>query len=430
MAGKKVQYDVMIRQAVSILLCCCVLAVTTWAQSPVPKAQAAALVEARGAMLMDRQTGMILWAKNPDVRMPMASTTKIMTAMVIMDHGADRLHESATVSQHAFSTGGSSLLAKGDTLTLDDLLKAALIRSSNEATVAAAEFLAGDEQTFVGWMNEKAQVLGLHNTQFKNPHGLYAPGHYSSAHDLAMMTRVALTDYPHIREIVASGRPPVPITIAPRGRIMLESRNKMLNKPVPGIPGSRIDGVKTGFVRQAGKCLVSSATMDQWQLIAVVLNSPDIFKESTALLYHGFRRYDWKIFASEQKAATRVRVRLGAQPDVLLGAKTMLAAPSPRFEFGVPVDDRLVFSGGAKALRAPIERGQQVGTLTLVRNGKPLVSAPAIALETVPVAPWIGWVRGLLIAMLLLAALFIAGTIHGTRAKNYRRNRRGFTSGG
>ncbi len=158
----------------------------------------APLVTANAAILMDRQSGLVLWAHNPDLELPMASTTKIMTAMVILDHGANRLNEKVKVSKYAASTGGSYIFHEGDVTTLYNLLVAALVRSSNEATVAAAEYLAGDEQTFVGWMNEKAtHELGLKHTHFINPHGLYdkfhGAEHHTTARDLATH-RASCTD--------------------------------------------------------------------------------------------------------------------------------------------------------------------------------------------------------------------------------------------
>ncbi|MEI6521021.1 MAG: serine hydrolase, partial [bacterium] len=154
------------------------------------------VVTARGAILMDRYSGCTLWEKNAELKLPMASTTKIMTAIIIIDKGSDKLSQTVKVSPHAFATGGSSVFAAGDQPTLEELLKAIMLRSSNEAAAAAAEFLGGGgvegEKQFVKWMNEKAIAMGLKNTHFMNPHGLYDKDHYTTAHDLACLTRYAL----------------------------------------------------------------------------------------------------------------------------------------------------------------------------------------------------------------------------------------------
>jgi D-alanyl-D-alanine carboxypeptidase (penicillin-binding protein 5/6) len=387
------------------------------------------LVSAKAAILMDRQTGMVLWSYNPDLALPMASTTKIMTAMVILDHGADKLDQSVVVSEHASSTGGSSLLAAGDILTLRELLVSALVRSSNEATVAAAEYLTGGNvQQFVDWMNEKAQSLGLKHTHFVNPHGLYDPKvgaqHYSSARDLATMASYALTHYPLIREIVRSGRPrPVVIHTQNRGNLVVENRDKLINGPVPGIPGAIVDGVKTGFVVEAGRCLVSSASLGNWQLVAVVLNSQQMYQENLALLHYGFSRYIWKTYASSTQAwETPVQVSWGTSTTVPVGVKGILGAPVPRLEYGETVDDQVVFAGDRPS--APIARGEQIGTLEVWRNGRRIASAPAVALQPVPVAWWAHVLATLWYLTLTVLGLFIVGKIYGKIAKSHRRRRR------
>jgi D-alanyl-D-alanine carboxypeptidase len=321
------------------------------------------------------------------------------------------------------------LLAAGDILTLRDLLTSALVRSSNEATVAAAEYLTqGHVPQFVIWMNEKAQMLGLQHTHFVNPHGLFdrvhGQQHYSSARDLAMITRYALTHYPLIRQIVAVGRPrPLMIQVLPRGRVPVENHNKILHVSVPGIPGAVVDGVKTGFVVEAGKCLVSSASLGKWQLIAVVLGSNGrYFQESLGLLHYGFSRYQWKSYANAQLAGVKAPVAWGAQPAVPIGTAGDLGAPVMRLEYGQLADDTVVFRG--KRLSAPIQRGANLGTLTLVRDGHDIASVPAIALEAVPIAWWAWVLRGLALLGIVSSSLYVMGKLYGKIAKTRRRRRR------
>jgi len=389
-------------------------------------------IGAQAAILMDRQSGVVLWSRNPDQPLPMASTTKIMTAMVILDHGRNRLHEQVTVSKHAFQVaqGGSSQFAAGDSVKLDDLLTAALVISSNEATVAAAEFLAGDEQTFVGWMNEKAKALGLQHTHFTNPHGFtrpqyYATNHYSSARDLAIMARCALTDYPEIRErIILAAKGDIKVYASPRGYINLHNHNALLGKEVPGIPGSCVDGVKTGYIKDSGYCYVGSATANGWQLIAVFLNDKDRFTDALTLFQYGFSHYDWKTYASDTLPGLEVSVARGAVRKIPLGAKWMLGAPVPKTG---AVRDEVRFVG--KRLKAPIDKGETVGTLSLFRDGREIASAHALALQSVKVAWWVRAGVALLYTLLVLALLALVGVAYGTRAKNARRRRRELKAG-
>jgi D-alanyl-D-alanine carboxypeptidase (penicillin-binding protein 5/6) len=390
------------------------------------------LVAAKAAILMDRQTGLVLWSYNADTELPMASTTKIMTAMVIIDHGSDQLDQLVTVSQHAAATGGSSLLAAGDMLSLHDLLVSALLRSSNEATVAAAEYLTGGNvQRFVDWMNEKAKNLGLSHTHFVNPHGLFdhkmGAQHYTTARELAIITRYALTDYPLIRQIVASKH--LVVNIAPRGTIRLDNHNKILGDEVPGC-AAEVDGVKTGFVNQSGKCLVSSATLDGWQIIAVVLGGNEsYFQESLSLLHSGFSHFQWQTYATRQQAGCSVPILWGTGGEIPVGVRGVLGAPIPRPESGAQVEDHVEFRGKRldTRLTAPVKDGDEIGTLVLVRNGQDIAVAPAIALRTVPVAWWVRVLHVLLCCLYcsLAAVAFVVGVrIYGKTTKAHRRRRR------
>ncbi len=384
-------------------------------------------ISARAGILTDRYTGMVLWEQNADQPLPMASTTKIMTAMVIMDHGADRLLEKVTVSEKAASTGGSSVYAAGDVVPLGDLLRAALLRSSNEATVAAAEFLGGKggEAQFVQWMNDKARDLGLKHTHFVTPHGLYVPDHYSSARDLAIMARQAMT-YPLIRQLVSTK---LSYTYVPQRnvKVSLDNHNKALGRPLPGVPGAVIDGVKTGYVKEAGKCLVSSASVKGWQLLAVVLNSPDMYQETECLLAYGFTHYAWHTYATETQTGLTAPVEWGDKPFVPLGARGVLGAPVLRREFGGQDDDKVVLHRASLVpLPAPVAQGTEIGTLDLIHNGQVVISLPAYTLHAVPQVWWLRTARKTGYSVMVLLVLAIVGKIYGTRAKIARRRRSRF----
>lgn len=425
-AAERVQYGVMIRYAV-LLLVCCLISAPVGAQVK----SAGSLVAARAAVLMDRQSGLVLWSQNPDLELPMASTTKVMTAIVILDRAADRLDEKTRVSEHAFSVGGSSQFAAGDIVTLYDLLTAALVKSSNEATVAAAEFIAGDEQTFISWMNDKAKALGLRHTHFTSPHGFtkppYAPDHYSCARDMAIIARAA-TAYPQIRALVNTVK--VTVTAEPRGSFNLFNTNKALHREVPGVPGARVDGMKTGYIKESGRCYIGTATQNNWQLIAVILNSPDPIKDAMTLFQHGFTHFAWKTYASATQSAATVPVGYGSPAQIPLGTAQPLGAPLLKLQFGGDaVVDQVKYVNPSDPLCAPIKRGAVVGKLVLLRNGAKIAEAPAVALEASDVA-W--WARTGVILCYFggFAVLIVVGNvIYGTRTKNARRRRRELASG-
>jgi len=239
-------------------------------------------ITAKSAILADAETGEILWSLNPDLKCYPASLTKIMTAVLILERG--NLEDWVVVPKDAAFTGESSMaLKEGERVQMRDLLNAILVRSANDACMAAAIHIAGSVEKFVSWMNEKAKEFGMTNTNFVNPHGLHDPQHYTTARDLLTLTRYALQN-PIFRNIVAKRD----ILIAPTNKSALRhyyNRNKLLEL----YPGC--DGVKTGYTVPAGKCLVASATRSGWQLIAIVLGSKDHFSDCATLLDYGFNNF-------------------------------------------------------------------------------------------------------------------------------------------
>ncbi len=383
-------------------------------------------VTARGAVLMDRYSGCTLWGKNADQQLPMASTTKIMTAIIILDKGADKLSQTVKVSEHAFATGGSSVFAAGDQPTLEELLKAIMLRSSNEATVAAAEYLGGGgiegEKLFVKWMNEKAIAMGLKNTHFTNPHGLYVKDHYSSARDLACLTRYALAN-PIIAEVITTKN--CTINVPPRGNVWLDNHNRDVGKAIDGVPGAIIDGVKTGYVKESGQCLVTSASCRGWQLISVVLNSEDKFGENKALLSYGFRNFAWKTYVKENKPVISVPVS-GADVDkVSIGTVYLLGFPAM---IGDNSTGQIsVVGNDGKPLRkvsCPISRGQAIGTIQLIVNNRIVSAVPAIALSDALPSVKLKVIKIVKLVLFILVAILIGGFIIGKIAKISRRYRR------
>lgn len=391
----------------------------------------APLVAAKAAVIMDCQTGLVLWSYHPDTELPMASTTKIMSAMVILDLGADRLEQQVTVSHSAALANGDSAVGEGDTLSLRDMLRTMLICSSNRAADACAEFLCGTQQQFVDRMNDKATlILGADSrTHFVNPHGLYdkqyGAEHFTTAHDLGLITRYALLNYPLIREIAVEAPlcHPLYLTTLAGRQVRLENHNKLLGQPVPGFPDILVDGVKTGFVVQAGKCYVSSASGKDMRLITVVLGSDnDYFTESLRLLSYGFSHFGWHTYATEAGSSVTVPIAQGSSPRLPLGAARLLGAPAPLNADQTAVHDRVYFRGAP--VQAPVARGQQVGELLLERDGVIIDRVPAIAIQSIHVLWWISVLRAIKWWVITVLLLYGACKIYGQIAKISRRRRR------
>ena len=241
-------------------------------------------VSAQKAILMDAQTGRVLYEKSPDSRSLIASTTKIMTALVVCEqcNVLDRVR----IPKEAVGIEGSSMyLKEGEVLTVQDLLYGLMLRSGNDAAAALAIHCGGTIDGFAALMNDKARELGLDNTHFVNPHGLDAPDHYSTARDLAVLTAYAMADPIFARTVGAKT-----ITVGER---VLTNHNKLLWQ----LPGC--EGVKTGYTRAAGRILVSSASRDGRRLICVTIHAPDDWNDHKALLERGFADFSLRQIVAE-----------------------------------------------------------------------------------------------------------------------------------
>ena len=244
-------------------------------------------VSAHSAILIDADSGRVLLQKNPDERMGMASTTKIMTAMVAL-----RLCDKDTVisvPREAVGVEGSSVyLVEGERLTLLELLYALLLSSANDAAVAIAVSLSGSVERFAEEMNLYAEELGLTDTHFSNPHGLYDEDHYTTARELGIIAAEALRS-DIIRDIVAKKKITIPHD-GVKDKRLLVNHNKMLSYYEGAI------GMKTGFTKKTGRCLVSAATRDGLTLIAITLNAPNDWRDHTALFDFGFENFERRVF--------------------------------------------------------------------------------------------------------------------------------------
>lgn len=243
---------------------------------------AAPSTNAQAASLIDVESGRILSSTRGDEELPIASLTKIMTAIVAIEHG--KLSDRVKVSKRAYGKEGSSIyLHLGEEMSLENLLYGLMLRSGNDAATAIAEHVGGSEEGFVLLMNKKVEMLGLQHTQFQNPHGLDAEGHYSSANDLAKLTAYAMHN-PVFKEIVRTPSHKAPNPNDPWD-YKWDNKNKMLRL----YEGA--DGVKTGYTKIARRCLVSSATRNDQQLVAVTINDGDDWNDHRKLLDYGFEQY-------------------------------------------------------------------------------------------------------------------------------------------
>lgn len=312
--------------------------------------QAPPTLLAEAALLGDETTGQVLWEKNAHEPRAVASTTKIMTALITLERAP--LDEEVVVSPTAAHTGGNMVgLTPGERLSVRELLYGLLLNSGNDVATALAEHVAGTTAAFADLMNAKAQTLGMAHTHFVNPHGLDTEGHFSSAYDLWLLAREAMKN-PTFREIVATPS----WTSGARTYVNL---NPLLTSYLGA------DGIKTGTSDWAGECLVASATRRGHRLIAVVLHSPDRYRDTTALLDWGFATHDWVPVRLQGRALNQFllagrecRLALHGARELLLprwGAP--LARPfrfvTPSAEGGPAAEWRLYF-GDTLWLREPL----------------------------------------------------------------------------
>lgn len=315
--------------------------------------------------------GRVLFVRRPDARLPMASTTKMVTAVLVVDGAA--LSEQVQVSANAAATGGGGLdLQPGQTFTVDDLLYALLLTSSNDSAVALAEHVEGSEPAFVAAMNEFAASIGADDTAFVTSHGLDAPGHYSSARDLADIAAVLLED-PVLATIVAT---PSTSIEGPNGSILLDNRNSLLESYRGAV------GVKTGYTLGAGNVLVGAASRRGRTLISVAMDSVNATTDTEVLLDHGFARLRRTILM-------RAGARIGAIIPPLGQGIAIVAADAFRGPW-VRSEIELVFEP-ASELTADVAAGERVGDVVVLRAGRPVGRVAALAADDTERndVPWI-----------------------------------------
>lgn len=324
-------------------------------------------VTADAAVVLDARTGSILYGRWPYEQRPPASTTKILTAIIALEKG--RLSDIVTASPNASYTEGSSIyLQPGEKLTLEELIWGALLESGNDACVAIAEHLSGDEEGFSKLQNRKAKAIGAWDTNFVNPHGLSVANHYTTAYDLGAVARYALRNS-KFQEIVRSKEK---VPHEPRETRAFFSTNRLLWSY------SGCDGVKTGTTEAAGQCLIASASRGGRQLVAVVLHSDDRWSDATALLDYGFDFTRLLKLASAGQVAYLPLVH-GLEPVICARSASDLYVTVPK-----ELTEQVVVSWlPLPNLRAPVNRGEKVGEIQVWLRNELLARTNLIAAATV-----------------------------------------------
>jgi D-alanyl-D-alanine carboxypeptidase (penicillin-binding protein 5/6) len=385
--------------------------------SPAFAAPTPPVIDAQSGILVDAVSGKVLYQKACRTRRPPASTTKIMTAILVIEHC--KPGEVFKASPRASQTPHGSLhLKPGEQLDLDNMLYGMMLRSANDGAECVAEHIAGSEAEFAQMMNAKAKEIGATSTHFVNPHGLYNPKHYSTAYDLALIARYAIK-MPKFNEIVHTKTARIERS-ANKKDVYIKNTARFLWR----YPGA--DGIKTGYTREAGRCFVGSATRDGWRLIAVVLKSKDAGNDAAAILDFGFKYFKPVCYAKTTEPATTLPVSGGVYRTIDLMPARDLAlvlrksdAAEPRTEL---TTQRAV---------APIEKGEKLGTLTGYLNGREVGTVNLVAAESIDrnlaATIWF-WVRSTLaVTVILFAGLITYGT---KAAKAARRRRRGVAQRG
>ncbi len=346
------------------------LLATSARAEPIPQAPQ---IPVRAYILDDFHSGATLAQENADERMEPASITKIMAAYIIyrnLREGAINLEDQVTISEKAWRMEGSRMFVEVDTrVSVQDLLLGIVVQSGNDATVAMAEHIAGDENTFAEMMNQQAASLGLTNSHFVNASGMPDPEHYMSARDIAILVRAVIREFPDyyaqyaIREFEYNG-----ITQPNRNRLLWQDAS--------------VDGVKTGYTRSAGYCLSTSAKRGDTRLISVVLGAENIksrFGATKALLNYGFRFFETHKLYEAAKPLTQARIWKGEHSELPLGLSQDLFVTIPKGRY----EELNAALNINNTIEAPIAKDAPLGTVTVTLDDDTVAEQPLVALQDV-----------------------------------------------
>lgn len=334
---------------------------------------AAPTVAASAYILQDYATGKILAENNADAKVAPASLTKIMTVYVAfkeLSSGHLHLEDKATISQKAWQTPGSRMFVEvNKQVSIEDLLHGVIIQSGNDASVALAEHIGGNETTFADMMNQHAARLGMTNTHFVNSDGLPAPDHYTTARDLATLTRALIKEFPEYYRWFSQKE-------FTYNKITQQNRNKLLWRD------ETVDGVKTGFTDDAGYCLVASALRNDMRLISVVMgaSSPNVrANENQNLLNYGFRFFESHRLYQAKTPLTEARIWRGESKNVSLGLEEDLFATVPRRHY----KDLKAVINVDKNITAPVKEGEKFGSVTVTLADEVIATKDLVVLKAV-----------------------------------------------
>lgn len=329
-------------------------------------------ITAPSAILMESSSGKVLFEKNPHEQRPCASITKVMTMLLVceaIDSGKLSLDDTITASAHAASMGGSDIwLEEGETMSANDMIKATVVASANDAAVALAEHLCGSEEVFVQKMNEKANQLGMKDTVFKNCNGLDEDGHITSAYDVAVMSR-ELMKHEMIFDYTS-----IWLDNLRDGKTQIVNTNKLL-KTYKGITG-----LKTGTTNDAGCCMAASATRGDMSLVAVVLgcnSGKERFSDAAALLDYGFANFSVTQLKAPDDLPKTIKVDNGMQKNIGIGCDVNSSIVLDK-NSGSKIVSKIDLP---ESIEAPVASGQKLGTVTYSLDGKAVKSFEITALQ-------------------------------------------------
>lgn len=333
-------------------------------------------IKSKAVVLMDSSSGKVLYQKNMNKKLPLASVTKVMTILLILeaiDNKTINMSDMVTISDYASNMGGSQLyLEQGEMRSVEELLNAIIIESANDACAAMGEFIGGSIEKFVLMMNEKAKSLGMKNTHFVNSNGLPVDNHYSSAYDIALMTK-EVCKYPDVFKISATWQKTIKIGKNNDKERLLNNTNKLLKM------NDNVDGLKTGYTADAGHCISATGKKGDLRLIAVVLNAPDSktrFEEANKLLNYGFSNYKGTNIVTKGGEFGEIKINKGYEDNVKVVAKDNFTVLSGKNENEKYTTDIKLNSS---VINAPVKEGQKVGVIN-IKEGSNVIGSVDLVL--------------------------------------------------
>lgn len=333
-------------------------------------------IKSKAVVLMDSSSGKVLYQKNMNDKLSLASVTKVMTILLILeaiDNKIINMSDMVTISDYASSMGGSQLyLEQGEMRSVEELLNAIIIESANDACAAMGEFIGGSIEKFILMMNEKAKSLGMKNTHFVNSNGLPADNHYSSAYDIALMTK-EVCKYPDVFKISSTWQKTIKIGKNNDKERLLNNTNKLLKM------NDNVDGLKTGYTADAGHCISATGKKGDLRLIVVILNAPDSktrFEEANKLLNYGFSNYKGTNIVTKGGEFGEIKINKGNEDNVKVVAKDNFTVLSGKNENEKYTTDIKLNSS---VINAPVKEGQKVGVIN-IKEGSNVIGSVDLVL--------------------------------------------------